>query len=307
MSRNLPRSSDSLDEINVFSQIKLIALDIDGTLLEKSDSEVAEVIAGMNTSLRHHRRDVRIMVATGRAFAGARPVIEGLGLRHGVPVILYNGAVIGSADGSRVSRLFELTSSQIRQIGDLAVSEGFTAFAYDVEEPFPLEGLFSLGNHMFVESVTGFSSAPTSSTEFNGLEVLWNPPMNESPNKAVAMLIDTNGRPSRSMAAKLTRVPGITLTSSVGTYIEIRPAGANKGTALSVVASELSLSRDQVLAIGDNDNDVEMLEWAGCSVCVANSTTAAREASDFESKGSASVGVVEILRVVFDARRHRYR
>ncbi|MCA1696625.1 MAG: Cof-type HAD-IIB family hydrolase, partial [Actinobacteria bacterium] len=105
----------------------------------------------------------------------------------------------------------------------------------------------------------------------------------------------------------LGRSNGVTVTQSSASYLEIRPKGADKGSALSLVASSYGFGPEEVLAIGDNDNDAEMLRWAGCSVSVANATPAALLASDYVTRGAAGEGVVEAMRLLIDARRQRLR
>ena len=81
----------------------------------------------------------------------------------------------------------------------------------------------------------------------------------------------------------LLEINGISFTRSGLSFIEIRPAGSNKGAALASAAEVLGLQRENLLALGDNDNDMEMLLWAGVGVAIAGASNAALEASRFVS------------------------
>jgi Cof subfamily protein (haloacid dehalogenase superfamily) len=305
VTRGLPVSSDGLDALLQLSRIRLVAIDIDGTLLNQPSARVADVISDLNRSLRHYRRGVTLTLATGRAFEGARPVIERLRLLRKTPVILYNGAVICSADGLSIDRLHSLESTQIASIVKLASDLGLSSLVYQPELPFSLRDTNSPENASIVETVTGFSGDPGAEIEFNGLPIDWRTNLESVPDSAAAIVIPTPTNVPTEFTEAFQDVQGIALTKSSGAFLEIRPERANKGAALSVVASRRSLNSEQVLAIGDNDNDAEMLSWAGCSVAVANSTASAIAASDFVTKGTAGEGVVETLRLVADARRQR--
>lgn len=305
MISRLPASTDGLDVLRRFSEIQLVVVDIDGTLISAPSGTVADVIADLNGSLRHHSRGVTVTIATGRAFAGARPVIDRLRLSRQTPVILYNGAVICRADGTNFSLLHALRSDQVARVVRLAIEAGLCALVYEPDMSFALTGDGIRPSLASVERVTGFGPATGASVEFNGLPIDWMDSSREIPDIAAAVLIPTPESDAGSLVGLLSKTAGLSVTRSSTAYIEIRPEGANKGDALSMIAAERSLTPSNVLAIGDSDNDLEMLRWAGCSVAVANSTAAVRAQCEFLAEGAAGQGVVETLRLIYDARRHR--
>ncbi len=70
------------------------------------------------------------------------------------------------------------------------------------------------------------------------------------------------------------------MTRSLDIAIELIPPHISKGSALSIVANYYGISRQEVLAIGDQDNDVEMLAWAGLSVAMGNASDKAKAEAD---------------------------
>jgi len=99
----------------------------------------------------------------------------------------------------------------------------------------------------------------------------------------------------RPLRKKLEMVPGIDLTSSWFTNIEIMPKGIHKGYAVSRLASRLEVSLDQVLAFGDNDNDAPMLAQVGFGVAMGNAADAARSAARYTTDTNQRNGVAKGL------------
>ena len=80
---------------------------------------------------------------------------------------------------------------------------------------------------------------------------------------------------------RLEALGGLALTSSLPDNIEVNAQGAHKGAALSVLARRLGVPAAQVMALGDNGNDVTMLEYAGVSVCMGDGSPEAKAAARF--------------------------
>jgi Cof subfamily protein (haloacid dehalogenase superfamily) len=97
-------------------------------------------------------------------------------------------------------------------------------------------------------------------------------------------------------AALLGALPGVDITRSYEDNFEILPAGINKGTALAKLAARLGVPRERVMAIGDQENDREMLLWAGCGVAMGTATPRIKEISRFVTSDNARDGVAEAVR-----------
>lgn len=89
--------------------------------------------------------------------------------------------------------------------------------------------------------------------------------------------------------------PGTLVSTSGGSFVEFTPAGAHKAAGLSRLCDQLGISADQVIAFGDNNNDISMLKWAGRSVAMANGTDEARQAADEITASNLDFGVAQIL------------
>ena len=107
----------------------------------------------------------------------------------------------------------------------------------------------------------------------------------EQPGQVSARLKDLGARFSR-----------LSFSQSQPWLIEVMPLGADKGRALEQLASLLGLDRSQVMALGDNTNDLPMIRWAGCGVAVGNSAEALKAEADYVCAAQRSLGVEEALR-----------
>lgn len=90
-------------------------------------------------------------------------------------------------------------------------------------------------------------------------------------------------------------LPGVEVCSSWIDNIEINPKGVNKGAALKMLAQQLDIPMEQVMAIGDNDNDISMLREAGIGVAMGNATPAALEAADYVTLPCLEDGVAAAI------------
>jgi hydroxymethylpyrimidine pyrophosphatase-like HAD family hydrolase len=83
------------------------------------------------------------------------------------------------------------------------------------------------------------------------------------------------------------------IVRSHGLFIEANPLGVDKGNGLAWVADYLGVPQSQVMAVGDQDNDVPMVAWAGLGVAMGNGSLACKAAADwvappFEEDGAAA-------------------
>ncbi|UVT22062.1 MAG: HAD family phosphatase [Nitrospira sp.] len=291
--------------LEVFSKIRLVAVDLDGTLLHGNVSTLGR-IQNLRRSLAHHQYKVNLTLATGRTLAGVHQTLGLLSLPKGVPLILYNGSVIirNGTFHELVKRT--ISNNSLRKIVELTSEHPVSTLAYFYQTPF-----FQLdGGNESREYVLGWTTITPVEREFNGMEVRWerSTDVHEDYSPS-AIIIDPNGDMmlSKSIESHLSKIDDVSVTKSGSGLLEVRPYGSNKGIALREVASFLGLSKENVLALGDNDNDAEMLAWAGIGVTISNGSTSALDNSDYVCRYGVAKGAVEVLRLVRNSRRYFVR
>lgn len=299
--RRLPDALCNPQELLPFARVKLIAFDLDGTLISSPREVLGARLIHLFGLLSGPGKNVRLTLATGRTLTGISPTVKQLGGFNSVPVVLYNGSVVIEPESESLVAHTMISELSLRQI--LAVVSKLSSvslFIYTVDPEAKL-----INDYSSIESVF-FVGAPGNKpdTDFNGMPVKQFSDMNLASDNVVAALMSAAIVEQKLMLLQaLSLVSGISVTASGSTYIEIRPEKSSKALGLKVLCDRYRISPENVLAVGDNDNDVELLSWAGLSVCVKNSSVAARAASKFYSTQGAGNAAIEILEIVRRAQR----
>jgi Cof subfamily protein (haloacid dehalogenase superfamily) len=245
--------------------IKLIAMDIDGTLLdsrgqmpEKNARAVAE--AGS--------RGIEIVLVTGRRFDFARPIADAL--QCDLHLIVNNGALIKSKNGETHQQFLLPRNTARKVLEATAEFRAITGVVFDrplerqvifekVNWDDPSRGGYFRRNRAYIAEVSPLVDC------LNG----------EDP---IQVLYTGACQPIRSAMRQLAALPiaaGFTLAlteyeSRDFSILDVLRLGVTKGVALKEWARRRGIAREDVMAIGDNWNDREMLEFAGLPVVMAN-------------------------------------
>ena len=89
--------------------------------------------------------------------------------------------------------------------------------------------------------------------------------------------------------------PSMYVTTSGISFVEITPQGADKGAALARLCRILEIDRSEVIAFGDNHNDLTMLEWAGRGVAMGNAEPEVKQVADEVTATNGEFGVALVL------------
>jgi Cof subfamily protein (haloacid dehalogenase superfamily) len=306
MTKPLPNwDKHDVESLRQFSEIRLIALDLDGTLFRSAASDFNQMISTLRRSLNHPRYRVKLTIATGRTLAGVRPLLAKLLLPKWTPLILYNGSVVVRNESFDTILRRTISPESLRRIVEVSLGYSARALAYIYNDPaysrFRLQDVH--------EYVLGWSAVGRPEYEFNEMPVRWQDTYPASDGEEPsAILIDTseNPRAATLIEALVTDAGSVTVTRSGTKYLEVRPGESNKGVALQCVGEFLSLSKDEILALGDSDNDAEMLEWAGIGVAISEASPAAVASADYICRHGVAKGAVEVLRLVKQARHYYF-
>ncbi len=251
------------------SPIRLIAIDIDGTLL---DGRGALPPRNRRAVHRAIEQGIRVVLVTGRAFHHARPIAEALAPEHApdaLALIVSNGALTKRADGTTVDRrlvprdtaraIVEAMRPRHRGVAILFDRPDARQYVYErIDWSHPQRHWYYERNRAFITRVEPIEAALT-----------------EDP----AQVAFTGGvEQMRALAAEvraLPQAPGVTVTLTEYaerdfSLLDLIAGGWSKGAALRAWTHALGLDRTAVMAIGDNLNDREMLAFAGRPVVMGN-------------------------------------
>ena len=264
--------------------IKLLALDLDGTLLDSRGQIPESNRAAIRSA---EGAGVLVTIATGRRFRDARPV--GLELELNAPLVTHNGALLkyaGSLETVAASLLDRKTTREIVRVGkqyggDALVSadpQGQGSLLYDrvSDVNIPLQRYLSWATRLHGDNaesaVAHVSDLRDALSDHQVIHISFSGTCD-----AMGRMVDFL---DNELADSVTILPTIYPRLDF-TLIDILPPGTTKGTGLETLARSLAISRDEIMVVGDNFNDLGMLEFAGTPVVMGNADASLLERPEF--------------------------
>ena len=260
--------------------ISLLALDLDGTLLD-SRGHISDRNRVAIDSARE--QGVHVALVTGRRFRDSRPVALELGLD--VPLISHNGALTKHAATLQTVSVLPLPLAAARdalRVGRVADAdallsddhEGLGVLVYD-----HIRGGNSAANRYitWARRIHGEEEGVRAVQQVNSLEdYLDHDPIHLSFSGGCQEMDQLEEKLKTELASTV-KILSTKYLEQDFTLLDVVNAAASKGAGVAAAAAELSVSREEIMAIGDNYNDLEMLLFAGTGVVMANAPLSLRE------------------------------
>lgn len=252
---------------------RLVALDVDGTLVNgrnEMTTAVRETVRGLR------EKDIEVVIATGRSVPGVMDAADKLGFDHGY-AIGSNGSLVFAYRPLEMLRAVTFDASEaVRSILDrmpevlVAVEE--VGVGYRVNRAFPSD---ELGGSITVQSVEDLIGEPVT--------------------RVIIRSPEHSTEEFREVVADL----GLTDTNyyiGYTAWLDIAPMGTSKASGLDFLCEHLGIAQSDVLAVGDGNNDIEMLDWAGRGVAMGQALGDVIAAADDVTGSIDDDGVVDVLR-----------
>jgi 5-amino-6-(5-phospho-D-ribitylamino)uracil phosphatase len=237
--------------------IKLIALDLDGTLLTDEKTVTAETKLWIRRAVHS---GVTVMFSTGRGIQTAGSIWDELELNS--PMVLLNGAEIWEGPGRFRKRTF-LPRKTVRRLHAAAVSHSAGYWGYSVES---LTGSREWTEEMFERDWMKFGI--------------------KHDDQAVLAAI----------RRQLEGEEALTITASAPTNLEISVQGVTKESGVREVCEMLGIAMNEVMAVGDSDNDVCLLCSAGLGIAMGNAEEHVKSIADAVTGFNNDGGVAQAIR-----------
>lgn len=257
--------------------VRLVAIDVDGTLLPTFGQAISPRTARALRAAQN--AGIVVAIATGRRTAYTLPIVEGHQLKADMPLITSNGAVTRTLGGQSVDRC-HMEARVCRQICGLLRPFGTVVFTFDrpgrgelvledLETASDRISLWIEANRGSIEVVRPLEKAlPDGEDPIQGMVTGSLARMKEaeaalkaSPLHAYCECVRTE-YPARDLS-----------------ILDLLPPGVSKGWAVERLARRLGIDRKETAAIGDNWNDLDMLEWAGQAFIMGNAAAELRTAA----------------------------
>ena len=267
--------------------LRLIAIDIDGTLLNP-EFHISET--DLTTLRRAHSEGVEVILVTGRRHTFALPIAEQLGFD--LWLISSNGAVTRSLSGETFHRDLLPHPTCRNLVRTMQEFRGQTVLTFDSNGPgtIVIERLDQLEtsiqrwlekNMQYIQFVVPIEDALTT----DPVQAMFCGPGADM--QRVLRSLDACGLP---ITVLRTEYPGRDLS-----IIDVLNAGCSKGHALERWANYRGITREQVMAIGDNYNDIEMLAFAGHPFIMGNASEELRTRGWKLTRSNAESGVAAAI------------
>jgi len=299
----------------VESRIRLVALDIDGTLL---DSTGAIPEANRAAIARAIDLGVEIVLATGRRYEFARAIFERL--PRPLTLILSNGAVVKTRDGETLMRSLlpraiarDVLERGVRHRESAAVvfdrpSEGQVVFEA-IDWNHPRHARYFAANRPFLVEACPLESCLTEDpvqVMFTGgcaeMRELFLELGGRLPDRGLTPGPKSLSNPTSEHRGLTPGANSLMFEVALTEYqqrdfslVDVVRAGCSKGSALAAWATSRGLTREEVMAVGDNLNDLQMLEFAGTPVLMGNAVAELKAHGWPVTVGNDDAGVAHAL------------
>lgn len=256
---------------------KAVFIDVDGTLI-RSDHSLS--VATTETIKKLQGKGVLVILVSARPLSGVRPIAEKLHL-HGDPIASLNGAYI--AMGEKI-------------IFDAMISADITVCVHEILQKFNATVIYYQQDEWFSDTKTFYTDyeqriteVPVNIEPFDVTANRWKK-NNTGPNKilviaAEKIISEIQCHLQEKFIAKLN------VYTSKPTYLEIMNNDASKVNAVKFLTARYNIRQEEIIAIGDNYNDKEMIEFAGMGIAMGNAPDPVKAAANYITKTNNEDGV----------------
>lgn len=269
---------------------RILALDIDGTLLDPY-GKLSGAVEGAIAAAR--RRGLWVLLCTGRRYRTALPFAKQLGLEGSI--IVNNGVLVKDIESGKTTRQQFLSSDAfqrvipfVRQVGSpLAYvdtyHEGVDALTERCSNTHSFQSDYLTDNDGFFETVDNLRDQDRS-------DVIMVSTMGEE--KTLLQLRDEAIEEFGSQIQTHTLIN----KNYRGLILEFLSPGSGKWTALRALAEQENITPEEIIAIGDDNNDIEMIRGAGLGIAMSNASPAVQESADLVTGSNAEGGAAEAIK-----------
>ncbi len=259
---------------------KLIAVDVDGTLLDSNSSLSDETREAVKKAVE---KGVIFTISTGRPIQGVRPLMKQMDLEeYDFPVITYNGAMALTYKTGEIIYSQNLSKEDARQIIELGRKLKTDVMVWANNNLYTLELNQKALDYSSISKVTPYEIDDLDKVLDLGVtKVLW---YDE---------VETIARYEREIGSELG--DNVNFHSSRPYFLEFVDKRASKAIAMEKIGQKYNISREEMIAVGDGFNDISMIEYAGMGVAMGNAAPEVKEKAKFVTLSNDEHGVAHVI------------
>lgn len=275
--------------------IKLFAMDLDGTSLDSNSILQEKTI---NALKKLDENGIKFVFTSGRATPSVRYLMESTGIDN--PLVTNNGAL---AFINKENLIYQnpLKYEEVEELINFSQENKLFFQFYDLDTYYSNRMCPERFNHLEKDSTYGMNYQVNFSFSTKPLKEL-----KLRKNSAFKFQIFIDKNDSNKLSTILEKVSEMGLYATTSSYgmIEIMQKNVNKFNGLSEISYLLGISKEEMAAIGDQDNDIPMLENVGMSFAMGNAIDKVKEISDFVVSTNDEFGLVDAINIVLEKNSH---
>ncbi|EIM05505.1 cof family hydrolase [Planococcus antarcticus DSM 14505] len=256
---------------------KMIAIDLDGTLLTDELTISPETVATIQKAMK---TGTIVTIATGRMFSSAKLIAQQLGIN--APLITYQGAMIKAADGDDVLYERSVSPDISQKLLNIAREKNIHLQVYQDD---------ILYGAVETDKLVAYAEAVQ-------VPYAIEPDLIKLAQKGFTKLLFIDEPDVLALLQKeLQAIFGDSayIEKSKKNYLEVTHPEANKGNALLFLANKLGIDRSEIIGIGDNHNDFELLKSAGFGIAMGNAVQEVKDIADYITFTNNDEGVIHAI------------
>lgn len=265
------------------NRFKMICLDIDGTLLNSVHkiTEITKEVIGIVAN----EKQIPVILVSARMPKGIKFLQKELNIMQ--PIICYSGALLLDYNNNILENKV-IAISDVRNVYNLAGNMDIHISLYKDDD-------------WYIEKMDEWAKQESEITniipniiDFNSLFKLWEQKCT-GPNKILCMS-KSSSMDELNKKVKEMDFQNLNIYPSKPTYLEIMPSSASKTNAIDLLCKKFKIQEAEIIAIGDNYNDIDMIEYAGLGIAMANAPLKVKQYADYVTLSNDEDGVAEAIK-----------
>ncbi|MGG7144815.1 Cof-type HAD-IIB family hydrolase [Clostridium nigeriense] len=276
-------------------EYKMVCIDMDGTLLGKGrkiSKESKEVIKEI------HEKGVEIVITTGRIYNNAAYYSHLLGVES--PVIAANGAIVREKYTNKVIYENPIRTEECIKLIEMLYKMKFIFHFYTLDGIYCGSELTKVVTKLYMTKQVGYDDLKINYHVIKDLEK-WKEFFRRT-NGKITKCIAFSSKPKKIIALKkeLDNLDCVVYFGAGSRSVEINNKGVSKGKAVKALADYYGFKRNEIVCIGDNENDISMIEYAGLGVAMGNAIEPVKKLADYITDTNKDNGVAKAIKKIFN-------
>ncbi|AKL94227.1 Cof-like hydrolase [Clostridium aceticum] len=283
---------------------KLLATDMDGTLLMDNKVLSKENIEALKKA---KEAGIEIVICTGRPYVTVKPYLDKLGFDCWV--VTNNGAVIRNKEGKIISVVY-MKSQALDETIKLLEEEKVYYHVSDEKYTFikSRRDRIHFIKKFILQTETSYWKATLLAPWIvlcrgNHKKVKFSTFVSQGGRAASIFILSEDKEELQNLKKKIQKIKSIKdidITSSGWNNVEVLDAEATKGKALEKIAEVINIKKEEIIAVGDNLNDLSMIQYAGLGVAMKNGEKEVIEAADWVTTTNEEHGIAHLVKHVIE-------